>query len=337
MKLTPWMLTVASFLTIALLVTGFLFKKLLAREVVAAPVVSARTLPMAISDIQPGTLITRSHVGLGPWRDPNLSSDTFLSLDSVVGRIARDPIIAAQPLRGSQFYSPGDYPELKVAENMRAVTINVGDQTAMVNGLIKPGQHVDVNLTVDQSAAGMSRSQLTSNDAMTLTLFEAVKVIAINRSYSPGSSDRGHNVTLELDEAQARIMLLASQKGTVALTFNPNGSGSGGVQIESQAGRVTLQQILGIAPVDEPEDPFMTEHYRAGGHSQSYFEHDRRVNGYNGRDSGGGVPLQGNSNDGNWNWSTSTNPTQRQPAQQAPTQQGVRQRGVTQREPDTSL
>ncbi len=315
MKLTPWMLTVASFLVIALLAVGFLFKKLTAREEVVAARPEARTLPMAVTDIEPGTVITRSHIGNGPWKDNDLSSDTFLNYESVLGRIARERITAAQPLRGSQFYAPGDHPDLKVGENMRAVTINVGDDTAMVNGLIKPGQYVDVNLTVDQTS-GDARGRLRGTDAMTLTLFEGVRVVAMNRSYSQSTVDRGHNVTLELDEVQSRIVMLASQKGTVALAFNPNGPGDGGVHISNDEDRVTLQQILGVKEEKEKEKPFMTEHYRGGGHSTTYFEDGRRVNYVGGSDDSGNdaTPLHGGNDD--WGFSTKNDSIKRDSAVQ---------------------
>ncbi|HRA86859.1 MAG TPA: hypothetical protein PK992_02280, partial [Planctomycetaceae bacterium] len=65
MKLTPWMLTVAAFAIICLLATLFVFKKLWATEVVVAPKPESRTLPMAITEIEPGTVITMKHIGNG--------------------------------------------------------------------------------------------------------------------------------------------------------------------------------------------------------------------------------------------------------------------------------
>ncbi|MBL8818641.1 MAG: Flp pilus assembly protein CpaB [Planctomyces sp.] len=301
MKLTPWMLTVAAFLMVAVLAVGFLFKKLTAREIVEAPRVESRTLPMAITEIEPGTVITRAHVGRGPWKaDAELAPDTFVDLDGVIGRIAKEKITAAQPLRGSQFYAPGDHPDLKVAEGKRAVTINVGDDTAMVNGLIKPGQYVDVHMTVDRNGTDAARSRLVGADAMTLTLFEGVRVVAMNRSYTQSSVERGHNVTLELDEDQTRIMLLAEKEGTVALTFNPAGPGSGGVSIKSEQGRVTLKELLGIQ-VPEEKKPFMMESYRGSGHGVTYFEDGRRINYVGDNDNGGvGTPLQNNGSGSDW-------------------------------------
>jgi pilus assembly protein CpaB len=260
------MLTIAAFGIIALMAVGFLFKKLTAREVVAEAKVPSRSLPMAISEIEAGTVITRAHIGNGPWQaGSDLSPDTFTTAEGVIGRIAKEKITAARPLRGSQFYAPGDLPDLKVSEGMRAVTINVGDETAMVNGLIKPGQFVDVHMTIDGPAAG----------------------------------------------EQARIMLLAKQKGTIALSYNPTGAGGGGVSVKSEQDRVTLQQLLGIAPIKEKDKPFMTEHFREGMRSTTYFEDGRRVNYSGDNDFGGndngGIPL-GNRGD---NWSTSVDKAQK--------------------------
>ena len=312
MKLTPWMLTVAAFLIVALLAVGFIFKKLMAREVVVEPPRETRTLPMASSDIEPGTLITRAHLATAPWANGKLEPDTFLNADVIVGRIARERIIRAQPLRGSQFYGPGEQPDLEVADGMRAVTVNVGDDTAMVNGLIKPGQYVDVHMTVDQPGIDLQRARRLRDNAMTLTLFDGVKVVAINRSYTQSSVDRGNNVTLELNKKQAQIMLLASQKGEIALTFNPNGPGSGGIAVQSDEDRVTLQEILGLADPEEKKKPFMTEHYRGGGRGTYYFDEDgNRVGsfGNSGDTSGDATPVHGNNGD---DWTTNNDRSQGQ-------------------------
>jgi len=142
-KLTPWMLTVATFLIIAALAAGFLFKKLFASEEQPAVVDPLRQVPMATSNVEAGTRIVRNHLGQGPWNRNDLTADTILSLESLVGRIAKDDIPAATPLRASMFYPIGQGPELDLAPGMRAVSFNVGDTTEMVNGLIHPGDYVD--------------------------------------------------------------------------------------------------------------------------------------------------------------------------------------------------
>lgn len=327
MKLTPWMLTVAAFGIIALLAVGFLFKKLLATPVVEVKPPEARILPMAITEIEPGTVITRAHIGNGRAKTGEaLSEDTLLSLDGVVGRIAKERITAAIPLRGSMFYAPGDFPGLKVAEGKQAVVVRVSDTTAVLSQKLKPEQHVDVLFTVEgsgsggqarlQSTGGSLRGDSAYGDAMTATLFKGVKILSMSRGYTTTAlqGSESHNVTLELDEEQARYISLAQRKGEIDLVYNPDGAGSGGIKIEaSEKDKITLREILGIKPEKEKEKPFKTEHYRGGGSSANYFDEDgERINSFG--DGGGGdvdggrLQSTGGSIGG---WSTDTKPANR--------------------------
>ena len=239
MKLTPWMLTVAAFAVICLLAATFFFKKLWATEVVQAPPVPARTMAMAITEIEPGTAMKMKHIGNGPVRpDEKLAPDAIVNLDSLVGRIAKVRIPSAVPLQGSMFYAIGDYPGLQIEEGKRGVTINVDDATAILSGMIKTGQYIDVHMTTDVSAGNrlhsMGGSDAGARTSITTTLFKGVKVVAMNRGGASSALQRSgtsHNVTLEPDERQALYMLLAQQKGQIALTYNPAGAGPGGVNV----------------------------------------------------------------------------------------------------------
>ena len=246
MKLTPWMLTVAAFGIIAVLAVGFLFKKLMAAPVVEVKPPEAKILPMAITEIEPGTVITRAHVGNGRAElGVKLPEDTFLSLDGVIGRIAKERITAAVPLQGSMFYAPGDFPDLKVSPGKQAVVVKVSQTTAVLSQKMKPEQHVDVLLTVDNLGSGdATRLQSTggsvggdsigsTSSAMTATLFKGVKILAINRGYTTTALQGGEaqNVTLELDEDQTRIISLAQRKGEIDLVYNESGEEGNGIEI----------------------------------------------------------------------------------------------------------
>ena len=286
MKLTPWLLTLVAFAIICLMAVTFFFKKLWATEVVQAPPIPARTMPMAITEIEPGTVITMKHIGNGPvGADTKLAPDTIRSLDSLVGRIAKQAIPSAVPLQGSMFYSVGDYPSLQIQDGMRAVPISIDDATSVLSSMIKPGQFVDVYMTTDagrgnrlQSTGG---SDSSDRKGMTATLFEGVKVVAVNRSGSSSNSLQGggssQTVTLELDEDQARIMLLAQQNGRIALTYNPTGSGTGGIKIETENDRVTVEQLLGLTDEPEAKKPFKTEQFHGAGRTASYWRDGERV------------------------------------------------------------
>jgi hypothetical protein len=150
---------------------------------------------------------------------------------------------------------------------------------------------------------------------MTVSLFKGVKILSMSRGYTATAlqGSDSHNVTLELDEEQARIVSLAQRKGEIDLVYNENGAGTGGIDIQaSEKDRITLQEILGIKPPAEKEKPFKTEHYRGGGHSTSFFEDGERVNSFGGGGAGsdgGRLQSTGGSVGG---WSTDTKPTDRQ-------------------------
>lgn len=333
MKLTPWLLTLVAFAVICLMAVTFFFKKLWATEVVQAPPIPARTMPMAITEIEPGTVITMKHIGNGPvGADTKLAPDTIRSLESLVGRIAKDRIPSAVPLQGSMFYAVGDYPSLEIQDGMRAVPISIDDATAVLSGMIKPGQFVDVYMTTDAGTGSRLQSSgggdSSSRKAMTATLFKGVKVVAVNRTGSATSSLQGggssQTVTLELTEEQARAMLLAQQHGRIAMTYNPTGSGTGGIDIKSENDRITVEQLLGLADEPEEKKPFKTEQYHGAGRASLFWRDGERVD-YQGSggDSGGSRLQSTGGSVGGWQTDAAASKSNNLTQQQQPAVSGA--------------
>ncbi len=260
--LTPAMLTIILLLVVAGLVVAYFVKGLFA----AAPpaVAQPRLYPMAVADLEPGTTITSSHLAQGPFSGE--AQRTFARSDTVlIGRVVREKISAAQPIDTTRLYAPGERPPVTVAVGMRAVSLDLGDGAAMVDGLAKANDYVDVHF----SPSGLD--DVRFRGGMTMTLFKGVKVLTINRMRSNSSNRSGNTVTLELSPEQANILLLAKEKGSLNLTFTPDGQGDGGVAL-ADADRAFLEEILGLAPVPEPKKPFVTEHYRNGGRGVMAFD-----------------------------------------------------------------
>ncbi|OYW22846.1 MAG: Flp pilus assembly protein CpaB [Planctomycetales bacterium 12-60-4] len=282
-RLNPAVLTLMMFGVVGLLVAAYVAKNLLAREE-AAPQATTRNVPMAIADIPAGTLITESHLGMGPYPIDRLDRDMLLVNRVIVGRIAKEAIKPAVPIKANQLYQPGELPSLadKVAPGMRAVSVDVANAGAMVDGLVKPGEYVDVLFTYNSNADD-DRFQ----GGLTMRLFEGVKVIALNRNLQQSRIDRSNNhVTLELTETQANIVTLAKQRGSLTLTFNPSGAGDGGLALSNDE-RVTLYEILGLKPQEPEPEPFMSEIYRGSGRDIHYFNgKGRRLDGWGGRRQG---------------------------------------------------
>lgn len=277
--LTPAFLTVAMLGVVGLLVAGYVAKNLLATPEKKAEI-ARQNIPMPVADIPAGTLITELHLGQAPVDLKTLSPDTLRSNRVIVGRYAKADLKAATAIRANQLLPPNEMPLLKVGANMRAVSIEVGESTSMVDGLIRPGNYVDVLFT-------FSGSEERFAGGLTMRLFEGVKIIAINRNQLQGRVDRSNNrVTLELTEAQANVVTLARAHGSINLTYNPTGRGTGGLSL-SNSERVTLHEILGLKSPNPPEDPFATEIWRGGSREVRTFNDKGRFLGSSGATSGG--------------------------------------------------
>lgn len=263
------MLTFVMFGVIGLLVVGYVAKNLLAvQEKKVAP--SMRDIPMAITDIKPGTIVTDKHLGLGKIQIDQLTREMLLTNRVIVGRVAKAAIKAAEPIKANQLYQPGELPPLELSPGTRAVTVEVGDGASMVDGMIKPGDHVDVLFT--SMGGGTGTTDASFQGGLTMRLFEGVKILAINRNFTQGTVDRGSNrVTLELTEPQANVVVLARDKGKITLTLNPNGKGDGGLAL-SNSERITFYEILGLVQSPKPSEPLLTEIYRGSTRSTLYFD-----------------------------------------------------------------
>ena len=275
-RLTPATLTLVMFGIVGILVVGYVAKTMLASQVKPPAPPAVRDVPMAVADIAPGTVITENHLGMGKAQRDKLEADVLLVNRVIVGRVARTPIKAATPIKANQLYQPGELPPLDVAVGMRAVSIEVGDGVAMVDGMIKPGQYVDILFTA-QGGGGASVDDSTYQGGLTMRLFEGVKILAINRNFTQSAVDRGSNhVTLEMTEAQTNIIVLARDRGKLTLTYNPtNAVGSGGLAL-SNSERVTLYEILGLRKQDPTKDPFQTEIFRGNNRTTNQFDEKGR-------------------------------------------------------------
>ena len=272
---------------VALLVVGYVAKTMLAGQEKPPAPPAMRDVPMAVTDVAAGTVITENHLGMGKYQRDKLTSDVLLANRVIIGRVTKGPLKAATPIKANQLYQPGELPPLEVADGMRAVSVLVGDGVAMVDGMIKPGQFVDILFTASAGGAGTIDSSFQGG--LTMRLFEGVKILAINRNYTQSRVDRGANhVTLELTQAQTNIVVLAQDRGKLTLTYNPaEAPGDGGLALSNEE-RVTLFEILGLKKQDpvNPKDPIQTEIYR--GNQRITVQFDEKGKLLNGSTSGGG-------------------------------------------------
>ena len=270
-NLTPAKVTLMMFGVIGLLIAAYVVKTLFAVE--AKP--TTRNLPMAISDLAPGTRVTENHIGLGPWPISEVRKDMLLSDRAILGRVVKETIKAGTPILANQLYQHGVRPPIEIEEGMRAISIDISESSAAVGGMIRPGQYVDVHFTVTEM-----RNDPRLKHGMTLILFRGVRIVAVGRRVEVGPQGNMQEMgvssaTLEVTPEQANILILAKQKGTLTLTYNPDGKGTGVIDVPDE-NRATLDEILGLAPIPEPVDTtFFAEVYRRTSRQSMKFENGR--------------------------------------------------------------
>jgi pilus assembly protein CpaB len=282
-RLTPAAVTLMTVVMIGLLVTAYFAKMLVAKEPKArmlevpktAPVES-REVPLALGPLEPGTQLSAAHLGTGRVPFDALEPETLLTERGLIGRIVKEPIAAGRPIRSSQLYPPGQRPALAVSPGMRAVSVSLSPRESPVVGLLRKGQFVDVHLTPRLDNNQTSRLR----NGVTITLLTGIRVLAVGGSPESESAnpESPNSVTLELTPEQANILILAHEKGEIALSYNPDGKRDGGVSVSSRD-RATMDEILGlnraeavtpVAPI--PPKPFTSETFKGAKRSTLRFD-----------------------------------------------------------------
>jgi len=262
-RLSPAFLTVAMLGVVGLLVVMYVGKKLLAREA-PAPVDNRISVPMALTDLEPGTRVLEAHLATGPADRTKIDRHVALSPRVLVGRVVKNKITATQPISTLDLYPPGEDAPLDIDPGMVAVV--VGAPSPFV---ARRGEYVNVHFTPSSDPD----SDLTGGRIM--TLFQGVKVLQL---VSTGRGGGEAGVKLELTKEQANILLLAQDKGTLNFTLAPEGKGTGVVAV-SDADRATLYEILGYKPTPESPaiPPFSTDLFHGTSHGVNSFRNGRFV------------------------------------------------------------
>lgn len=201
---------------------------------------------VAAVDIPAGTLLRPSDLrwqNIGPAAImPADLARGQVSEASYYGAVTRTPISAGQPLRASEVVlsSNRNFLAAVLSPGMRAVSLAV-DESQSVSGLIQPQDRVDVVLTRSTNEA----NGVTS--AVGETVLRNVQVVAIDQwfgagtkaavtesRFGPNQTTTPKEVTLELDDADAKRLLVATQLGRVSLVLRALGSSGATVPVVEQ-------------------------------------------------------------------------------------------------------
>jgi len=144
--------------------------------------------------------------------------------------LARQPLVQGETLSRSKVIFAGDSGVMAaiLKPGMRAVTTRISVDTA-AGGFIQPGDRVDIiireNFPIrrDNTRGGQDRTAERSSLFVAQTLFENVKVLAIDQTFatSPesGAAIPGSTATFEMSQSDAELLQEAEGYGDLFLTL----------------------------------------------------------------------------------------------------------------------
>ena len=183
-----------------------------------------RTILIAAGTLKGGSLLKPENLAGQEVQDPALGTqdDTAANRADLTGAMLRRSLVAGEPLLAVDIMRPGDHGFLAavLSPNKRAASVGV-DSVSGSAGLIWPGDRVDLILSQSLDNPTLPPGRRVAAE----TVLSDVRVIAIDQTIAHGiapggdgaSSGASRTVTLEVTQAQAERIAVATRLGRLSL------------------------------------------------------------------------------------------------------------------------
>jgi len=195
-------------------------------KVAAPPPSPSVDVLVAKQDIPMGQTIEANDMVWQAW-PTSASGSTFIrrsdqpnAISTLTGAIARAPFVAGEPIREAKIVRAkgSGFMAAILPSGRRAVSIGVSPESA-ASGFILPNDHVDVILTKHDR----EMEKATGGDFMSSqTILSDIRVLAIDQQLEEKNGQKvvvGKTAVLELTPAQAELITVARQSGTLSLAL----------------------------------------------------------------------------------------------------------------------
>lgn len=195
----------------------------------AEPVLEGPKVVVADRDLEVGAFITAQDIR---WQATASEEEVIISqhfvegaatLEAMVGAVVRRRLAKDDPLTVAQIIKPGQRGFLAavLSSGMRAVTVEI-DEVSGNSGLVFPGDHVDLILTLDLADKKRRESPQLASE----TILSNVRVIAMGQRVesfatmdAEPESRPATTATLEVAPEHAERINVAQQLGRLALSL----------------------------------------------------------------------------------------------------------------------
>jgi pilus assembly protein CpaB len=168
------------------------------------------------TELSTGTLLDPKYITSTTMPEELVPNDAITDKSQLEDMLVKQKLYKGDILRAQRLVKKGEGSSLAslIGKNKRAVSIRVNDVVG-VAGFLLPGNKVDVLSTYETKAKRVVTDVILSN----------VKILAIDQraSNDENKPQLVRAVTLELDLAQAEVLMSARNKGSIQLALrNPN-------------------------------------------------------------------------------------------------------------------
>lgn len=189
----------------------------------SAPI-QGQTVMVAKTNIPPKTVITENMVREASVPKDYIQPNAIQDKAKVIGAVAKELIIAEGQITSRQLALSGKPAGFTgfIPPDKRAMTLAVTDESG-VAGFTKPGDYVDILVTLNQQQVGESSSKI---------ILRNIQVLAANRDTEEDTSGAVSNVknsnpaktttvTLAVDPMEALQLAMGDDSGKVRLMLRP--------------------------------------------------------------------------------------------------------------------
>ncbi|MFV0421268.1 Flp pilus assembly protein CpaB [Oleidesulfovibrio sp.] len=179
------------------------------------------TLAVAAADIAKGTKLREEHLKIAEFLQQSAPKGAFASTEEVIGRVVATAVSAGEPLTPARLVNDTTQyggVSTMVMPGKRAVAVK-GNKVLGIAGFIRPGNHVDVLVTIDDN-------RRKDDTAVTKTVLENIRVLATGTELQQEGDDSTTSpvdiYTLEMTPDEVEILSLASARGQIHFSLrNP--------------------------------------------------------------------------------------------------------------------
>lgn len=183
------------------------------------------------SDLPAGSFIKPEHLEWRAWpedgviqthikREPDAGAEAEESLKRFDGAVARQGMLAGEPITAARVVHPGDRGFLAAVlePGFRAVSIPV-DATSGIAGFVFPGDWVDVMMTMKIRGNGDGIDQ---QRYFAQTVLEKIRVLAIDQyvEKEDGEASVAKTATIEVTPKEAERIAVALEMGRLTMSLN---------------------------------------------------------------------------------------------------------------------